>query len=105
MRVVAELDGGAIATYEKRYAIAPALPEGARLEPDIEGMKRLAESHGGIGVRAAEAERLHAWIADLARARVRQVTASLVTGSPWWLAVVMIALISEWVLRRRRNLL
>ncbi len=105
VRVVAELDGGGIATYEKRFAVAPALPEGARLEPDVDGLKRLAESHGGIGVRAAELPRLQAWIADLARARVRQVTASLVTGAPWWLAVVMIALASEWALRRRRNLL
>ncbi len=98
-------DGTVVENYDKTFLIAPTLPEGARLARDDEGLKRLAEAHGGIHVGEEEVETMRAWLAAQARAGILVTTRSLVFGGPWWFVALMLVLVAEWVVRRRRNLI
>lgn len=105
VHLTANQDGTVVESYDKTFLIAPALPEGARLERDDDGLKRLAESHGGIHVAEGALNPMKEWLAAQARAGTLVTTRSLVFGSPWWFMLLMAALVAEWTVRRWRNLI
>lgn len=105
VHLTANQDGTVVESYDKTFLIAPSLPEGARLERDDDGLKRLAESHGGIHVPETGIAPMKEWLAAQARAGTLVTTRSLVFGAPWWFIALMAALVAEWVVRRRRNLI
>jgi uncharacterized membrane protein len=91
-------------TYEKVLQIAPRVPEGARLELDETYLRQLAEKGGGTYVPEGEAE---AFVKKLV-AGVGQKTvvleSPLAEHGPWYAGILLLALVLEWVLRRRMNL-
>jgi hypothetical protein len=105
VRIVAYRDGATLETYEKPFSVAPLLPEGARLARDDEGLARLAEAHGGVYVREEDPAALAPWLAATARSQRPVQATSLVFASPWWLGALTAALLIEWIIRRRRNLI
>jgi uncharacterized membrane protein len=105
LRVVAYRDGAVLDTYERGFDVAPALPEGARLARDDAGLEHLATTHGGIHVGEESPAALAAWLAGLAPAARTLGVSSLILDTPWWLAALVAALLWEWLLRRKKNLI
>jgi uncharacterized membrane protein len=91
-------------TYEKVLLIAPRVPEGAHLELDDAYLRQLAEKGGGTYVHEREAE---AFVKKLV-AGVGQKTvvleSPLAEHGPWYAGILLLALVFEWLLRRRMNL-
>ncbi len=105
LRLVAYHDAAALEAYQKTLVVAPALPEGARLARDEDGLRRLCQAHGGIYVPEEDPSALSAWLGTLATAQAPVQARSLVFSSPVWITLLMLLLLLEWILRRRRNLL
>ncbi len=105
VRIVAYQADATLESYEKALEVAPLLPEGARLARDDAGLKQLAEAHGGVYAGEEATGAIEPWIASLARARGVVAAKSLVFSTPGWLILLLTALVLEWTIRRRRNLL
>ena len=94
----------AVETYEKIIAAAPFLPEGARLEVNEAALTDLAKKGGGLYVREAEENKLAQELIRRGAQRFLVTENSFICGSPWFLILVLAALLAEWVLRRKMNL-
>jgi len=91
--------------YEKNLAVAPLLPEGARLELDEPFLRQLAQRGGGAFFRESEAHQLPQLIAGKHARKVTVQESSLVETGPWFLAAFLGLLVLEWAFRRRMGLL
>lgn len=108
-RLVAYQGVALLESYEKTLMVAPLLPEGSNIERNDEFLKLLAERSGGqYWGEEAGAE----FIMKLARGegqRTLRVETPLAqirwAGVPVYLAVFLLALMLEWILRRRMNLI
>ncbi|MDD5705217.1 MAG: hypothetical protein PHR35_04785 [Kiritimatiellae bacterium] len=99
------LRGGEVAeSYEKLLPVAPPAEEGTRLECRASDLKRLAERAGGACFEEAEAEGLIAAVTERMRRPRRFEQVSLISRGPWFALAVLLALLAEWMLRRRRQL-
>ncbi|MCK6488793.1 MAG: hypothetical protein L6R48_10775 [Planctomycetes bacterium] len=105
LRLAAYADGNLLETWERVLEVAPALPEGARLERDEDGLRRLASGRGGLAVGEEDPAAVVNWVAAQSRARSAVTVRSLVFGAPWWLAAVVLVLLTEWWIRRKRGLI
>jgi hypothetical protein len=104
-RLVAYQNDRVLEVCEKNLAVAPLLPEGARLEIDEPFLRQLAQRGGGAYFRETEANQL---LQHLGGQRTRQVTvqeSSLVEAGPWFLLALLAILLLEWILRRKMGLL
>ena len=91
-------------TYDKTFQVTPLLGEGAKLELDVPALERLAKLGGGLYTDEAG---IDAMIRDLSGAHLTRTMpseVSLVSGSPWFVLIVLGVMICEWLIRRRMNL-
>jgi hypothetical protein len=91
-------------TYEKVLSVQPLLGEGARLEVDEPFLAALAARGTGTYVREEDVETLAEILLERSLGRTMVSDVSLVSGSPWFIALVLALLVAEWMLRRRHNL-
>jgi uncharacterized membrane protein len=94
-----------VETYEKVFAVAPLASEGSRLEVDDQFLRRLAERGGGAFLRESEAGRFTEGLAQGTAQRVVVSEASLVEAGPLFFLLCLAAMLGEWTLRRRWNLI
>lgn len=88
--------------YRKTLPVAPGLGEGERLSVDDAGLRALAEAGGGTYAREGQAASVFQALADRLIAKAERVERGLLDG--WWTAVLLtILVLTEWIMRRRRN--
>ncbi|MFZ4394309.1 MAG: hypothetical protein ACOYOU_01630 [Kiritimatiellia bacterium] len=90
-------------TYEKELPVGSLAGEGSRLELDDAALKRLAQRSGGAYYAEREIDRL---VKDLAaRHLTKKVTSEIpiLSDSPWFALFFVGVLVSEWIVRRKRN--
>jgi hypothetical protein len=96
-------DGSAIGEREAGWAAQPAADEFARLEPDREYLKSIAEkTHGEI----VDGERLESFVASLSsrHAPITEPWTSPLWHQPLYLLITIVCLTAEWGLRRVNGL-
>lgn len=103
-RVTAERGGELLETYEKRLAVNPAAEEGTRLERRDTELAALAARAGGCYAPEERATAAVTQVAEWCRAAQRLETVTLVSRGPGFFLLLLAALVTEWALRRRRNL-
>jgi uncharacterized membrane protein len=92
-------------SYEKTLSVAPLLDEGTRLELDRPGLTQLAKRGGGLFVPDGDLDPLAKAIAAKHRDRMTTTDIPLVTDGLWFALLFVLALVAEWTLRRKANLL
>jgi uncharacterized membrane protein len=102
--LTAARQGVTLETVEKNWAVAPFLPEGARLLPDGPWLEKLAEKSGGYYAPEEKADALIARVRAAALSRTVTVETPIAQSGPWLALLVFGALLTEWILRRRHNL-
>ncbi len=102
--LTAARQGVTLETVGKTWAVAPFLPEGARLIPDEAWLAKLAERSGGFYAPEEEADTLIARIRSAAVSRTVVIETPLAQAGPWAALLFFFSLLLEWVLRRRNNL-
>jgi hypothetical protein len=103
-RLVAYQGERVLETYEKSLSVGPLAAEGSRLELDEPFLRQLAQRGGGDYYRESEAGQ---FLEHLSGSHTRQLAveeSSLLEAGPWFAALFLLALISEWVLRRKVGL-
>jgi uncharacterized membrane protein len=91
-------------TYEKVLPVAPLLAEGAHLELDADHLRKLAEKGGGTFAREADASEFVKKLAGGVWQKTVVIERPLAEHGPWYAGILLLALVLEWVLRRRMNL-
>lgn len=102
--LAAARQGVTLETVEKSWPVAPFLPEGARLIPDEAWLARLAEKSGGFYAPEDKADTLIARVRAAALSRTVTVETPIAQSGPWLALIFFGALLAEWILRRRHNL-
>ena len=74
--------------------------EFARLEPNRDLMKRLADETGGKMIALDEIEKLPEMLKNI-RVPVEVTLSTPLWHTPWIFAAILLLLIGEWVLRRK----
>ena len=91
-------------SYEKILAIAPLCTEGSNLELDAEYLQRLAAKTSAVSVHESDITPILTALKNSMPARTIRIELPLVRTGPYFLLLVLAALIGEWLLRRRYNL-
>lgn len=89
-------DSGAV--VEEPFVVEPPLNELRLLNPDLAGLRRLAEEGGGNYLESTGDEPV------LAPSRHRRTVVDPWRASPWFIGLVVVLLTADWLLRRKRNL-
>ena len=103
--LTAAKQGVTLETVSKTWPVAPFLPEGARLIPDEAWLARLAERSGGVYAPESEADSLVARVRNAAVSRTVTTESPLFQTGPWAALLFFAALLMEWAVRRRHNLI
>jgi uncharacterized membrane protein len=102
--LTAERGGEVIETYRRTIPVAPLPDEGSRLACNTAELGRLGGKGSGFYLPEEQAGELATRLATLVQPASRTDTRSVVSGSPWFLAAVLIAALAELAFRRRLNL-
>ena len=103
-RLVVQQADQTVETYEKAWQIASRLPEGARLELNEAYLRKLATAGGGVFAREdGAAEFIKQLVAGLGQQTVVLET-PLAERGPWFVGLLVLVMVLEWVMRRRMNL-
>ena len=104
-RLVIYQDERVVDTYDKVIAVMPRLGEGNRLRVDDAMLKAATTAIGATYVPEHDAEQVLSKLTTTLAGKPLVSEVSLVSGNPWFLALLMALLVGEWVIRRRRHLL
>ena len=105
LQVTAERGGETLDVYRKTLTVAPLPDEGSRLARQDVELARLAARCQGAYVPEEQAATLGAQLAVYLKPTTQVENQSLVSGSPWFLLLVLGTVLAELALRRRLNLL
>jgi hypothetical protein len=103
--LAAARSGVVLETVSKAWPVMPFLPEGARLSPDEAWLERLAARGGGAYAPDANAHALVARVRQAAAGHSVTLELPIAQTGPWLALVFFAALATEWILRRRLNLI
>lgn len=101
LRLAAARADAVVETYERTLRVAPLLPEGARLAPDLDDLGRLAASGGGLCVPDGRAEDLAGRLLAADAASGARTERPIAQAGPWFLLALLLLFLIEWALRRR----
>ncbi|MBK8092392.1 MAG: hypothetical protein IPK32_10570 [Verrucomicrobiaceae bacterium] len=82
----------------------PLAAEFAKLEPNTELMKRMAEETGGQALKLNDVARLPDILRRHIRVPVEQTLSTPLWHAPWVFILILMLLLAEWVLRRKGGL-
>jgi uncharacterized membrane protein len=103
-QLTAERNGDVEETYRRTVPMALLPDEGSHLPCQAAELSRLGSKGGGFYLHEAQADQVAARLAALVQPVSRVETRSVVSGSPWFLVAVLMAVLTELALRRRLNL-
>lgn len=103
--LIALMNGSVIETYEKIFRTGALLDEGAHLEVNAQMLQRLAEHSGGAYLPETEVSELAGKIAGRFVETQSVIEQPLVNKWHWFLPAILTLLLTEWFLRRRRNMI
>ncbi len=104
-RVAAERGGALVEAFEKTLDVSPLQDEGSQLECRTADLTHLAGQTQGLFRPEAQAGELVDSVAAWVQAVRRDEQVSLVSGSPWYVGVLLLACMIEWALRRQRGVI
>jgi hypothetical protein len=96
-------DGEAGGRYELQFVVGRSDPEFDRLDPDEASLRALAGETNGRFCSVATAASLPDFLEQRRRRELRHREITL-WNAPWFFAVLMAVLTTEWLLRKRRGL-
>jgi len=103
-RLMAYQDDAVLESYEKTFRIAPIVAEGSNLEVDEDFLNELARKGSGTFAREEQIDRFVEDLAADLRQETTIVESPLVHTGPYFVIIFLLLLVSEWILRRKQNL-
>lgn len=94
-----------IETHEKTFRIGVLPDEGSRLEVNEQMLRRLADRSGGAYLPEADVKAMAEKIAGRFVKTQRVTEQALVERWRWFLPAILALMLTEWLLRRRKNLI
>jgi len=91
-------------TYETTVAVGARMNEGARVYPDVDFLEDVASGTGGASFREGEEGKLLEKLRSQAVQRETRRMVPLVQYRSIYLALIILTLVAEWIIRRRMNL-
>jgi uncharacterized membrane protein len=104
LEIKAMLDNRRVETYHKELFVAPLVPEGARLEVNETLLKNLAARSSGEYWPEKEANALSQKALSNLWKKTTVVEEPIFESGPWIVALLLVFLMAEWLIRRKFNL-
>lgn len=104
-QLIAERGGEVIETYRRTIPVALLPDEGSHLACNTAELERLAGGSRSIYLPEVRVRELTARLAALVQPVSRTDAQSLVSGTPWFIAALLLAVLTELAFRRRLNLI
>jgi len=104
-RLVAYQGNQGSESYEKTFLVSALLHEGANLELDEQYLKQTAEKGSGLYINEKRINMLIKVLQEKMAHKTMLIETSLIHSKPFFLILILLLLITEWLLRRQQNLI